>query len=100
MSIPFMQLVDRAAILFDTTSKDILGTARFKEFIPPRRAISLVGEVYGMSRAEIGCQLGGRHRASIGHHIMAGNYHYQRDEVFRAHVDELLALANGTGAES
>lgn len=59
------KLVSRAAEIFDTTEKDIIGQSRFNEHIEPRFAVVWVLDKIGMGPCEIGRRMGGRDHSTI-----------------------------------
>lgn len=93
MPIPVATLVDHAAELFGIPSNVIKSKSRTREHVLPRWAVCVAADASGRGPTAIGRGLK-RNHATVGHGIKQGNYHYQRDWVFRDRVDRLVAAAN------
>jgi chromosomal replication initiator protein len=93
MPIPITTLVNRAAELFDTTPKDILGPSRIAQFTLPRHAVAFAADAGGWGRSDIGRRMGGRNHATVGNSIYRADCLRPRDAVFRKKLDELVGMA-------
>ncbi len=87
------QMVDRAAELFDTTPKDVVGTARFREFVMPRFAVYLAAWEHNMGLREIARKMG-KDRNTVRSGIVQAEEHFRRDAGFAKKVNELIELGN------
>jgi chromosomal replication initiation ATPase DnaA len=93
MPIPVSLLAERAAILFDTTAKDILGRAKFTHIMRARHAVAYAAVASGRGLCEAGRHLGGRDHTTIDNSRMRVAEFVKRDPEYRANVEALVAYA-------
>lgn len=93
MPIPVRLLADRAADLFDTTAKDILGRPRFAPIALARHAVAYAAVASGRSRRDTGRHLDGRDHSTVDNSVRQAEVFRERDSTYRARTDALVAYA-------